>query len=158
MTELLSRPPRPRAEIRRLQPLDLLAIAAAALALIFSFFSYYTVTIVNVSSTTSAWHGFWGWFGVLLAVLAALLLALTAVAPEQIVGLCHLGAAVSFGLALVSSVVALFYSGFDTSGPDAYALHVVKGHGYGYWISLASIIIGAAASLIRLRQVRVPER
>jgi hypothetical protein len=158
MTELLSRPPRPRAEIRPLGPLDLVIIAAGALALIFSFFSYYTVTIVNVSSTTSAWHGFWGWFSVLLAVGAALLVALTAVAPDHMTRRCYLGAVGLFGLALVSAVIALFYSGFDTSGPDAYALHVVKGHGYGYWTSLGAILVGGALSLIKLRQAGASER
>jgi hypothetical protein len=116
------------------------------------------VTIVNVSSTTTAWHGFWGWFSVVLAVAGALLAALPMIAPEVNDRLRYLGAAVLFGLALVSALIALFYNGFDTSGPDAYALHVEKGHGYGYWICLASIIVGAAASVIRLREVRTAER
>src|SRR5436309_15778274 len=115
MTELLSRPRRSRAVIRSRRPLDLVIIAAGALALIFSFFGYYTVTVVNVSSTTSAWHGLWGWLSVVLAVTAALLVAFSAAVPEQAARLPYLAAAVSFGLALLSALIALLSSGFDTS-------------------------------------------
>jgi hypothetical protein len=159
MTELLSRTSwRPRVELRRPRPLDLVIVAAGALALAFSFFSYYTVTIQNVSSTTSAWHGFWGWFGALLAAVAALLVAVGWLAAAGPPPLSYGGALVLFAAAIASTLVALFQEGYDTSGPRAYALRVDNGHGYGYWVSLGAVVVGAVASLIRLRQAAAAGR
>lgn len=158
MTELLSPPRRARIELRAPQPLDLVVVAAGVLALTFSFFGYYTVMIQNVSSTTSAWHGFWGWFGAALAAMAALLVAVAWISPVLSPRFACLGGFVLFAAATVSTVVALFENGYDTSGPRAYAMRVDDGHGFGYWISLASIIVGAAASLIRLRQAGAAKR
>ena len=153
MTELLSGPSRPRVEIRRPQPLDLVVVAAGALAVAFSFVSYYTVTIQTVSSRTSAWHGFWGWFGAVLAAVAAALVTLAWCAPALSSRRAAGAVLVLFLAATVSTLLALFQDGFDTARPRAYAMYVHSGHGYGYWISLASVILGATASLVRLRQV-----
>lgn len=136
---------------------DLALIGAAVLLLIFSFTPYYKVSIsmqsIHNSATGSAWHGFFGWAAVILALVGALLLVL----PWLGVTLPTTAAVVTYGLFVVAFVfvlLALFVVPGDTGGAAALGVHIDKGHGFGYWISLLIALVAGAYGALKIAQSR----
>jgi hypothetical protein len=131
-------------------PLDLATVAAGVAALVLSFRDYYTVSVGYVSESTSAWHGFFGWFGTSLAVAGAAVVAVAVVVPPRRLRVSPQPvAALLFALGAVSTLVALFTSGYEANRPLP-GVQVETGHGYGYWTSLAVIVAGAALAAVRV--------
>jgi hypothetical protein len=59
-----------------------------------------------------------------------------------------------FAIAAACEIAALFTSGFDTAHAHWARVEADTGHGYGYWISLVSVIVGAGLALAGAAQVR----
>jgi hypothetical protein len=147
---------------KSVNPLDWGILAAGALAFIFSFVSYYSYKAkvssggVSFSSGTvhwSAWHGFFGWFAMLLALIGSALVAVSLFAPQVKMPVpARLAGLGAYALATLSVILALFVIPGDTGGSGAFGVHVDKGHGFGYWISLIVIIAGLVLSLMRFQQ------
>jgi hypothetical protein len=135
-------------------PLDLATVAAGVAALVLSFRDYYTVSVGYVSESTSAWHGFFGWFGTSLAVAGAAVVAVAVVVPPRRLRVSPQPvAALLFALGAVSTLVALFTSGYEAKRPLP-GVQVETGHGYGYWASLAVIVAGAGLAAVRVGWIR----
>jgi hypothetical protein len=145
----------PKATIQRpsgTRLLDIAIVLAGALALGFSFLSYYTVSVVYLSESATAWHGFFGWFGAVLAASGAAVLVAAVLAPQRTLPVPPGPAAlVLFCLGAGSTFGALFTNGYGTS-PHVAGAEVETGHGYGYWLSLAVIVAGAALAALRVRR------
>lgn len=138
---------------KTVSPLDWGIIAAGVVAFIFSLFAFYTysvsISIAGLSTTSrsvswSAWHGFFGWFGVLLALVAAILLAAQLIAKMTLPFPIRTVVLALFVLALICLLLALFVVPGNTGGSGLFGVHVNKGHGFGYWISLIAVIVGTA--------------
>ena len=151
---------------------DWLILGAGVLAFVFSFPSYYVgkatskitgkdcpaLSASAVRGTESAWHGFFGWFAALVAVLAAILLALHLFGPKMAIPI-RLVVFGGFALALLSVILAFFLhpgtgQGGSRSGQIGgctlkFEAHI--GHGFGYWVSLIVIAIGAVVAYLQLR-------
>jgi len=133
--------------------LDWGIIAAGVVAFIFSLFAFYTysvsISIAGLSTTSrsvswSAWHGFFGWFAVLLAMVAAILLAAQLIAKVTMPFPVRTVVLGLFVVALICLLLALFVIPGNTGGSSLFGVHVNKGHGFGYWITLIAVIAGTA--------------
>jgi hypothetical protein len=143
---------------KTVSPLDWGIIGAGALPILFSFFSYYTysikvsipgLTTIERSTSYSAWHGFFGWFAALVALAGAVLLATHLIAKVVLPFPVRLVALGSFGLATLCILLALvIVPGATSSG--SFGFSVDKGHGFGYWLSLLSILAATGLSFVRL--------
>ena len=151
---------------------DWVILGAGVLAFVFSFPSYYVgkatskitgkdcpaLSASAVRGSESAWHGFFGWFAALVAVLAAILLALHLFGPKMAIPI-RLVVFGGFALALLSVILAFFIhpgtgQGGSRSGQIGgctlkFEAHI--GHGFGYWVSLIVIAVGAVVAYLQLR-------
>jgi hypothetical protein len=154
---------------KTVSPLDWGIIAAGVVAFIFSLFAFYTysvsVSIAGLSSTSgsvswSAWHGFFGWFGVLLALVAAILLAAQLIARVTMPFPVRTVVLALFALATLCELLALFVVPGNTGGSGLFGVHVNKGHGFGYWITLIAVIVGTALAAKRFMDTggKMPRR
>jgi len=143
---------------KSVNPLDWGIIAAGVVAFIFSLFSFYTYSVsisiaglakTSSSASWSAWHGFFGWFGVLLALIGALLLAAQLIAKVTLAFPVRTVVLGLFGVATLCLLLALFVVPGNTGGSDLFGVHVNKGHGIGYWISLLAVLAGTGLSVKR---------
>ncbi|HET6210097.1 MAG TPA: hypothetical protein VFD94_06925 [Jatrophihabitans sp.] len=143
---------------KTVNPLDWGIIAAGVLAFIFSLFAFYTysvsVSIAGLSSTSSsvswsAWHGFFGWFGVLLALIGALLLAAQLIAKVTLPFPIRTVVLVLFGVATLCLLLALIVVPGNTGGSSLFGVHVNKGHGFGYWVTLLAVLVGTGLAVKR---------
>lgn len=156
------RPPGP--DLAAVNPLDWAAVAAGSLAFIFSFVSFYTADVtlnfagqhIGQSASESAWHGFFGWFGVLLALAAALLIAASVLMPTATLpAQTRLVVFGGFVLALIFLIVAAFVTpGASTSSTLPVRFSVDYGRGFGYWVDLILVAIGAVVSFLASQQFR----
>jgi hypothetical protein len=134
--------------------LDWGIIAAGLLAMLFSFFGYYKYTVKidgfgSSSATFSAWHGFFGWFGALVAFAAAAVLAANLIAKISLPFPVRLAVLGGFALALLCAILALFVVPGNTSGVNGLGVHLDKGHGFSYWISLVVLLAGTGLAFVR---------
>jgi hypothetical protein len=156
---------------KTLNPLDWGIIGAGVLAFLFSLFPYYTVKVkvtglggltgIGGSASHNAWTGFFGWFATLLALAAAVVLALNLIAKISLPFPVRLAVLAGFGAALLFTLLALLIvPAGDTSGVSAFGIKVDKGHGFGYWLSLLSILGGTVLSFMRFQQTggKLPTR
>jgi len=143
---------------KSVNPLDWGIIAAGVVAFIFSLFSFYTYSVsisiaglakTSSSASWSAWHGCFGWFGVLLALIGALLLAAQLIAKVTLAVPVRTVVLGLFGVATLCLLLALFVVPGNTGGSDLFGVHVNKGHGIGYWISLLAVLAGTGLSVKR---------
>jgi hypothetical protein len=138
--------------LARLTSFDIGIVAAGVVAFVFSFIGYYTASVSGVTRSTGAWHGFFGWFAAVLALLGAVVLVAAFAKRGQQPAPPYRAVLALFALATVSVFIALFTTGYDTSRLDALGVAGDTGHGYGYWISFAAIVLGATLSLFRAAQ------
>lgn len=139
---------------KNVNPLDWGILAAGLLAFIFSFVSYYSYSYRGVDiGHWNAWHGFFGWFAMLLALIGSAVVAMELFAPQvkmpwanRLIGLA------AYAVATLCVILAIFIIPGDTGGADAFGVHIDKGHGVGFWISLIVIIAGLVLSLMRFQQ------
>jgi hypothetical protein len=139
---------------KSVNPLDWGILAAGLLAFIFSFVSYYSYSYRgHTLGHWNAWHGFFGWFAMLLALIGSAVVAMELFAPHvkmpwpnRLVGL------IAYAVATLCVILAIFVIPGDTGGADAFGVHIDKGHGVGFWISLIVIIAGLVLSLMRFQQ------
>jgi hypothetical protein len=154
---------------KSVNPLDWGIIAAGVVAFIFSLFSFYTYSVsisiaglakTSSSASWSAWHGFFGWFGVLLALIGALLLAAQLIAKVTLAFPVRTVVLGLFGVATLCLLLALFVVPGNTGGSDLFGVHVNKGHGIGYWISLLAVLVGTGLSVKRFTDTggKLPSR
>jgi hypothetical protein len=155
---------------KTLNPLDWGIIGAGVLAFLFSLFGYYTYTVSasalgvtqSASQTYSAWHGFFGWFGALVAIAAAIVLALNLIAKIELPFPVRLAVLGGFALSLLCVLLALLIVPLpgDASAASAFGIKIDKGHGFGYWLSLLSILAGTVLSFMRFQQTggKLPTR
>jgi hypothetical protein len=145
-------------DLKSINPLDLAAVAAGIIALIFSFVSFYTgeasATIggqkFSQSAHESAWHGFFGWFGVLLALVGAAAVAAAVFLPSLKLPVpMRLLALGAFALSLLCLIIALFVT---PGAKSVSGVNIDYGRGYGYWIALIAVIVGAVATFLRFQQ------
>jgi hypothetical protein len=143
---------------KSVNPLDWGIIAAGVVAFIFSLFAFYTysvsVSIAGLSSTSSsvswsAWHGFFGWFGVLLALIGALLLAAQLIAKVTLPFPIRTVVLALFALATLCLLLALIVVPGNTGGSSLFGIHVNKGHGFGYWVTLLAVLVGTGLAVKR---------
>ena len=127
-------------------------------AFIFSLFAFYTysvsISIAGLSGTSrsvswSAWHGFFGWFGVLLALVAAMLLAAQLIAKVTLPFPVRTVVLALFALATLCLLLALFVVPGNTGGSGLFGVHVNKGHGFGYWVTLIAVLAGTGLAVKR---------
>src|SRR6185437_4878025 len=107
-----------------------------------------------------AWHGFFGWFAVLLALVAAILLAAQLIANVTLPFPVRTVVLVLFAVALLCLLLALFVIPGNTGGSSLFGVHVNKGHGFGYWITLIAVIVGRALAAKRFMDTggKLPRR
>jgi hypothetical protein len=155
---------------KTINPLDWGIIGTGVLAFLFSLFGYYKYTAkVNLagfsqsqSETWSAWHGFFGWFAALVALAAAVVLALNLIAKIELPFPVRLAVLAGFAFALLLTILALLVvptpNGF--SEVSSVGIKTSKGHGFGYWLSLLSILGGTVLSFMRFQQTggKLPTR
>jgi hypothetical protein len=156
---------------------DWAIMGAGVLAFVFSFPSYYVgkatskitgkdcpaLSASAVRGTESAWHGFFGWFAALVAVLAAILLAMHLFGPKMAIPI-RLAVFGGFALALLSVILAFFIhpgTGQSTTRTGQIGSCTLKfethiGHGFGYWVSMAVIAVGAVLAYLQLRNSGEP--
>jgi hypothetical protein len=130
----------------RISAVDVVLVGVGVVVLVLSFFGYYTESVYGVTEYTSAWHGFWGWFAAVAAALASLLMLAALMFPSRFVETPYRTVLTLFLGAAAGEVGALFTSGFDTSRLDSWGVHADTGHGYGYWISSAAVLLGVGLS------------
>ncbi len=161
-------------------PIDYAILATGVLSAVFSLFHYYAyrgkgaavaeicahfdqvppsfkaeADAVCYGVTTSAWHGLFGWFGALLALLGAVAVAAGLFAPHlRLPAPAHLIGLAAFGLAAVSTLLALaVVPDYDGGGPN-YGASVAESHGFAYWVVLILVVTGAVLCFERLQQTR----
>ena len=168
---------RPGFDAQSVDVKDWIILGAGLLAFVFSFPSYYVgkatskitgkgcpaLSASSVRGSESAWHGFFGWFAALVAVLAAILLALHLFGPKMAIPI-RLVVLGGFTLALLSVILAFFLhpgtgQGGSRSGQIGsctlkFEAHI--GHGFGYWVSLIVIAVGAGVAYLQLRDSGEP--
>ena len=119
-------------------------LAAGVLALLCSFFDYYTFSYsaagYSASVSVDAWHGLFGWLGALAAFGGAAVVAaqLFGKLPETLPLPAPRLALSGFGIGTLCVLAAFFAHPAD--GYDGIGFHA--GHGFGYWLSLVSIMSG----------------
>jgi hypothetical protein len=123
-------------------------VVVGLLVLMLSFLDYYSESVSGVTEYTDAWHGFWGWFAAVVAALAALLMLAALMFPSRFVETPYRTVLTLFLVAAGSEFGALFTSGFDTSRLHGWGVRADTGHGYGYWISLAAVVLGVGLSYV----------
>jgi hypothetical protein len=154
---------------KTVSPLDWGIIAAGVLAFIFSLFSFYTysvsVSIAGLASSSSstsvsAWHGFFGWFGALLALVAAGLLAAQLIAKLTLPFPIRTVVLALFGVATICLLLALIVVPGNTGGSGLFGIHVNKGHGFGYWVTLIMVLVGTGLAVKRFMDTggKLPSR
>jgi hypothetical protein len=141
---------------KTVNPLDWGIIGAGFFTLIFSFFGYYKYSVSfdglglgSRSQTFSAWHGFFGWFAALVALAAAAILAADVIAKIKLPFPVRLTVLGGFALALLCTILAIFVVPGNTGGVDGLGVHIDKGHGFSYWISLILLIAGTGLAFVR---------
>lgn len=143
---------------KRVNPLDWGILAAGVLAFIFSFMSYYTVSVSvsgfgSASASGNAWHGFFGWFAMLCALVGSAIVGAEIFAPSvKLPFAARLASLAAYAVATLCVVLALFVFPGNTGGISEFGVHVNKGHGAGYWLSLIVIIAGLVLTLMRFQQ------
>lgn len=142
---------------KTVNPLDWAILACGVLAFIFSLFDYYKLSAraggVSVSETFSAWHGFFGWFAALLALVAAALIAVELFMPRtKLPVAARMAAFLLFAIAALCVIIAIFVVPGNTGGAAALGIHIDKGHGFAFWISLILILAGTVLTLMRAQQ------
>jgi hypothetical protein len=139
---------------KTVNPLDWGIIGAGFFTLIFSFFGYYKYSVKidgfgSSSGTVSAWHGFFGWFAALVALAAAAILAADVIAKVKLPFPVRLTVLGGFALALLCAILALVVVPGNTGSVSSIGIHVNKGHGFAYWISLILLLVGTGLAFVR---------
>jgi hypothetical protein len=142
---------------KTVNPLDWGILACGLLAFIFSLFGFYKFTAsegsISVSRSFSAWHGFFGWFAALLALIGAAVIAIDLFAPQVKVPVApRLAALALFAVAALCDIIAIFVVPGNTGSAGALGIHIDKGHGFAFWISLILVLAGTVLALMRAQQ------
>ena len=142
---------------KSVNPLDWAILGCGALAFIFSLFDYYKYSAsaggFSASETVSAWHGFFGWFAALLALIGAALIAVELFMPQtKLPVAARMAAFLLFAIAALCVILAIFVVPGNTGGAAALGVHISKGHGFAFWISLILVLAGAVLTLMRAQQ------
>jgi hypothetical protein len=131
-------------------------LAAGVLALLCSFFDYYTFSYsgpgYSASVSIDAWHGLFGWLGALAAFGGAAVVAgqLFGRLPETLPLPAPRLALGGFAVGTLCVLIAFFVHPGD--GYAGIGIHV--GHGFGYWLSLVSIVAGLVLCYRRFGSTR----
>ena len=131
-------------------PLDLALVGLSALGLIFSFFAFYTSTVAGESTSASAWHGVLGWLAVVLMVVGGVLV-LARISRAGPLAATDGPVAALYVVALICMVLAIFIVPDGAVGTTTAGSHVVKGHGFGFWVVFVCSLVGAAIAGFRFR-------